>query len=107
MRKRFVILVDSAGPEQHKAFKERLGVFRESGVGWWHWIANAWLIVDPHGSLTAEKLRDEVMQAYPDTNNLVTDVSITTWAGFGPAGGDKDMSTWLQEYWSGEESTKI
>ena len=91
MNKRFILCVNSSTPEQSKAFTEHL---RRKGVGWWHWLANTWLIVDSTGNLTAAEIRNDAMEIFPGVYNFATELQgDDTWAGFGPNGEKRSSSS--------------
>jgi hypothetical protein len=101
MRKRFVVCLNSSTPEQNKAFKDYIS---ETGMGWWHWLGDTWLLTDSSGVRTAEGIRAKLKELYPGVHQLVLELrgKDDTWAGFGPNGANgssKDMFKWLRENW--------
>lgn len=100
MKKRFVVLLDSSTAEQGKSFQKFI---EEKGLGWWHWLGSSWLLVDARGSLTAEKLRDQLKKDFQGVYSLVLelpgDSSNDTWSGYGPKNDNKNMFDWIHKNW--------
>lgn len=98
MSKRFAILLGECTKAQEEAVKAYIQI---PGTAWWHWLPNAWLLSDPSGKLTANKLRDDLRQVIPGMFMLVLEFSDAgyTWAGFGPKTNEKDMFKWIRENW--------
>lgn len=98
MTKRIVVALSSATKEQDKAFIEYL---KDQQIGWWHWVANFWLLVDHSGKETAEHLNLELEKIYPQVIRLVLERhgKDAHWSGFGPDGKERDMSKWLIKNW--------
>jgi len=97
MKKRFIVSHNPGVPTQDEAFKAWLNT---QEVAWWHWLVGTWLVVDPIGKLTLEKLRSEFMSAYPGVHCLVFELlGPDNWLGFGPATPPKDMGDWLKKAW--------
>jgi len=102
MKKRFVVILgDNATAGQHQVFLLHLKA-TQPFLGWWHRVANTWLVVDLNGSTTAVELRDAAMQCFPSVHCIVLEFSAggeSTWAGFGPKTGTNDWFTWIKENW--------
>ena len=99
MRKRFIVALQPASTEQNTAF---LGFVKSAGLGWWHWMPNFWLLIDHKGQSSAEEIRDKVCEIFPTLNNIVIELASgnDTWAAFGPKSEERNMFSWLQNYWS-------
>ncbi len=99
MRKRFILALQSATPEQNTAF---LSFTKSAGLGWWHWIPNFWLLIDHKGESSAGDIRDKVCEIFPTQNNIVIELEaeIGDWAAFGPKSKERNMFNWLGNYWS-------
>lgn len=98
MMKRYVLAVDSSTKEQNDAF---LAFVKVTGLGWWHWLDNFWLLADDSDNLSAVTIRDKANECYPGVHKLVLQLDQTgdTWAGFGPKTDRRDMFTWLRNTW--------
>jgi hypothetical protein len=99
MRKRFIVALQFATAEQNTAF---LNFIKNAGLAWWHWIPNFWLLIDHKGESSAVEIRDKVREIFPTQNNIVIELAAAndTWAAFGPMSMERDMFSWLQNYWS-------
>src|SRR5580698_10225755 len=98
MTKRFIVLIEASSAEQNVAFREYI---KGTRMGWWHWMANAWLLVDPKGVVNAAQIRDKVVQIFPGMDTLVIEMREEggTWAGFGPRTDERNMFNWLRTNW--------
>ena len=99
MKKRFIVILDSHKPEQAKRFNDE---FVRGSFGWWHWISNAWLLIDSKGNWTAAEIRQQTSEFFPGINNFVLELrgdGTDTWAGFGPKSEKRNMFTWLDQNW--------
>jgi hypothetical protein len=98
MKKRFVVLVNSATKEQNLAF---LAFLKASGLPWWHYLNNAWLLYDEQDRVSSEILRNKLIELYPGVTNLVLEFGpgMETWNGFGPASEKRNMFKWLHSNW--------
>lgn len=99
MRRRFVVLLDSATPEQDKEFKEWVN---EQHFGWWHWLSQSWLITSTSTDMRAATLRDKATEIYDSTHLFVLELRGTvddTWSGFGPKSSSRDMFEWIKNNW--------
>jgi hypothetical protein len=101
MKKRFIVGLDHSTTEQDTAFREYL---RASGLNWWHWISDMWLLVDPYGQFSASQLRDKLNEIYPTVRNIVIEIRSDgdTWSGYGPKSEDKNMFTWIRGKWKND-----
>jgi hypothetical protein len=100
MKKRFIVLIeDTSTKEQNDAFIEWI---RTSGLGWWHWFQNCWLLVDSNGIQSAADMRSSLKAIYGSANTFVIELSDgqDTWAGFGPTSDQKNMFTWIHKNWT-------
>src|SRR5688572_20483209 len=70
----------------------------KSKHGWWHWIDNLWLVVDPYDTTTCEAIRDELQKIAPRARKIVLEVVPVTWAGAGPR-EPQDMFQWIRDEW--------
>lgn len=102
MSKRFILLIDKGTKAESDAF---LAAIKARKLGWWHWIADAWLFKNDH--LSAEELRDLANQFYPTKNKIVFEFredGTDTWAGYGPYKPERDMFKWIRKNWSSEQA---
>jgi hypothetical protein len=96
--RRFVVMSDELTSEQvHKV----IAFFRESGSGWWHYFTNVWLVDTDDENLSVTSIRDKLTdEIAPKANCIVMEVhGAVNWAGFGPAGKERNMFSWLQANW--------
>jgi hypothetical protein len=98
MKKRYVIALSSATPEQNDAFRKYLVGLQ---VGWWHWFDNLWLVVDGYDLVQGRELRSKAREIYLGAHNLVMELrpDDDVWYGFGPAGEIQNMFKWLEKNW--------
>ena len=99
MRRRFVVLLDSAIPEQDKEFKKWV---KEQRFGYWHWISQSWLLIATNKDMRARTIRDKATAIYEKTHLLVLELQTTgddTWSGFGPKSEVSDMFKWIKRNW--------
>ena len=91
MRK-FVILVNAPSTQQQNALSKFL---QGTPCGYWHYLSDAWLVVDSRPASTAASWRDEIQTLLPGKNILVFSVTVEDWAGNMP----KKNFEWLQKSW--------
>jgi hypothetical protein len=98
--KRFMVATDDLTSEQSLKFIDFL---KESETGWWHYLKNFWLLDTDDEDLTADLIRDKLVdEIAPKTNCLVIEVTGDTyWAGFGPSGDKRNMFKWFEGHWKG------
>lgn len=100
MKKKFVVLIDQTTAAQNKAFLERI---KEEDLSWWHWIQDAWLLVDSTGEWTSSKIVEVANEYYPTINKVVLEFredGTDTWTTFGPKTPQRDMATWIKSTWT-------
>lgn len=99
MKMRFVVLLDSATKEQNLAFLEFI---KASNIAWWHYLNTTWLLYDENNRVSAEILRNKLMELYPGVYNLVLEFGPEgdTWYGYGPSSENRDMFSWLRSNWN-------
>lgn len=98
MRKRFIVAVDDTTPVQNRAFRDFI---KASGLNWWHWISNIWLLIDEAGIWTAGQLRDKAKEFYPGENSFIVELrpDDDIWAGRGPNSEKRNMFKWIKQNW--------
>jgi len=74
MKHRFVVAVDGMTSEEEKRF---IAWIQENGLGWWHWIANFWLLTSHRDSITAELIRDTLNDIARGKYKLVLEIEQT------------------------------
>ncbi|MBB4351022.1 hypothetical protein [Aliirhizobium cellulosilyticum] len=67
--------------------------------GWWHGIANFWLLRDHTEKMTAASIRDTIRSVAPTARVMVLDVEPATWAGSSLNQANRE---WLKSYWPPE-----
>jgi hypothetical protein len=90
----FVLAVQGASEAQRNAITQYL---RDNGYGFWHWLADFWIVQTTTPDLQAPAFRDVIKQFLP---GLVFNVFAirpinNDWAGF----GDHRSVEWLKENW--------
>lgn len=94
MKRRYVIAVEGLSAAQEEEF---IAYIREKRLGWWHWIANFWLIIDRHSSVKASDLRDKLIEIGPPPRCIVMEVGNTLgWAG---RRNRSEMFDWFRKSW--------
>ena len=100
MKRRFVVLLDSATPEQDEKFKEWV---KKQGFAYWHWLSQSWLLTSPDRDVMAVDIRTNARKIYNGCHLLVLELKETghdTWAGFGPSSEKTNMFRWIRKNWS-------
>lgn len=87
---KFIVCTSNATAEQQNAITRLLA---SKDVGYWHWIADTWIVKDSTDSLKASSLRDEIRAVSNGCSVLVMKAEVNTWAGY----GKKNMFKWLRE----------
>ena len=98
MKKRYIVCVNKSKKDQNEEF---LKYIRQQRFGWWHYLDNTWLIVDPKGTSEIGQIRDKVKIAFENEYNMIfeLDEGEGTWSGFGPNSPTRNMFKWLKENW--------
>jgi hypothetical protein len=98
---RFVLCTNLTTGLQDQAF---IAILRSRwpNVGWWHWLAEMWLMVDLSDTVKSSELRDAALEAFPGVHNIVLEFGPNgdTWTGFGPTGPARDMFEWMRNTWT-------
>lgn len=93
MKRRFVVCIDNTTKEQQDIVT---AWFKKSGVGYWHWLKDMWLVTDPLMKWNANKLRDELNSLLPSSYKMVIQIDgENTWSGY----GNTNMFKWLKDTW--------
>lgn len=102
MRKSFVVAVSGLTNDEEKSFVEFI---RKKKMGWWHRIANFWLIVDHSGAITTYEIRDFLTALNGSKIGLVLEnPSSDRWAGFASADKLDETFAWMERTWEKPES---
>ena len=94
---RFLVAVASSTPEQDLSFKNAL-----TGMAWWHWIPNFWLITDSENIWDALRILEQVKVSYPNVNCFIQqldDDGTRTYSGLVPNPNVEVADKWLKDYW--------
>jgi hypothetical protein len=95
MKRRFVVFVDRATPEQQNVITQFFHNTKD--VGFWHWFTDAWLVTDSTMKWTAPQLRNALKEIVPRLQLLVLQIDkVSSFAAF----GDDQMFPWLRDVWS-------
>jgi hypothetical protein len=92
--KLFVLAVQGASEAQRNAITKYL---RDGGYGFWHWLADFWIIETAFLQLSSPTLRDEISKLAPGLvfNVFAVRARDGDWAGM----GDSRSAQWLIENW--------
>jgi hypothetical protein len=101
MRRRFVIGVDPLNVGQELRFREYI---KKQGGSWWHWVGNFWLITTKDNDLSAEQIRDKILEINPTARVVVFEFpEDITWAASASTNARGAMITdWLKDPWGKE-----
>lgn len=89
---KYVVIVDGMAAEQTSSIAVAI---KDTGVGWWHWIGNVWLIQDS-SALGAGFWRNLCLQRVPGGSVLVFEAADNTdWSACLP----KPWHQWLYDNW--------
>ncbi|MCL1957599.1 MAG: hypothetical protein FWF63_09775 [Fibromonadales bacterium] len=101
MKKKFIICTSFPSLEKEKLFAEEIN---KLGLNWWRWIPGTWLIIDKKGNTSAGFLRDKIVSLLGLNcgNVLVIEVTPNDWAGYGPENKEKNMFSWIRNYWEND-----
>ena len=89
---KFIIAIDDLTQDE----KTELQVFVEgSGMGWWHWIGNFWMISTSDNDMTIAIIRNNIRKI---TNKMFIVIKVDnaeSWSGY----GESEKFEWLQKNW--------
>ena len=90
----FVLAAQGASEDQRNAITKYL---RDGGYGFWHWLADFWIIQTTIPNLSAADFRTAIAKFVPGLSFTLFGVRPINndWAGF----GDPRSSAWLDENW--------
>jgi hypothetical protein len=95
--KRYIVAVASLTTDDEKSF---IKFIREKKFGWWHRIANLWLLIDNSEISDAAEIRNFVLGLDSAKIGLVLEnPSQTTWAGFSEEDKLKESFAWIEKNW--------
>jgi hypothetical protein len=93
MTRRFLVAVEGMAAPEEEQF---IAYIRKEGMGWWHWIANIWLLVDERDTITARIIRDKLSEIAKPSRCLILEVDPVTWSG---VRNDPKMFDWMTRAW--------
>lgn len=96
MTKYYMIAASGLTADQEKKITEIW-----TGYGWWHAIANCWLLRDHTDQMNVVDIRDSIRQISPGAQVMVFEVNPVTWAGAAVNDSNRD---WLRRFWPPEGS---
>ena len=88
---RFVIVAPALLPSQQNTLTQH---FQSSGVGYWHWGSDTWLIAT-RTLENAVALRGKINQALPGVHVVVLQVTPVMWSMYGPS----TWAEWFKASW--------
>lgn len=99
---RFVIITGNDNALEQRKLCDALG---DAGLGWWHWMQHAWLVVAPQELWDASKLRSLALDCVDPSRVwvLVLKVKPEDWAIWSV----EKAHSWLQQNWSSEEAPAV
>lgn len=93
---RYVVCISESTRSQNIRFKSYI---EKTGLGWWHYFENVWLITDNQEKTNCKELRNNVKNIFEGENVFVIqmagDSQNDTWAGFGKT----TMFEWIHKCW--------
>lgn len=98
--KKFILIVEDLSEKDEEILIE---YFSRHGLGWWHWIDNAWLLTSHNKDMCTTNIRDEVQELGTSGNILVLEIKKNIdWSGFGPTTKKQNMFKWIRKTWHKE-----
>lgn len=94
MKKRFVLMTETLTAEQETQLRGAIGP-----VHWWHWLPNAWLIIDYSESVTANSINAGFQSVAPNAQCLVLEVDHKAWASMERRMPKGVLSDWIRTNW--------
>ncbi|WP_320202429.1 hypothetical protein [Agrobacterium rosae] len=94
MTKYFTVAIEGLTASQEKQVVESW-----KGYGWWHGIANFWLLRDHSDTLTAATIRSDLKLISSNAKIIVLEVDPKTWAGMSMTESNR---SWLRKWWPPE-----
>lgn len=99
--KRLVVLLEGGEHDRESGGTEVSATLKAAGVGYWHRMPNAWLVRDPNDR-PPRFWRALVGAVCPESNILVFEVDVHSWAGKGP----NEKFDWLKDKWRTPKSQR-
>lgn len=99
MKARVIIILDQPTPEQREAVSKFIqSQHEDSGIAWWHWFQDVFLVVDETSGRSTNWWVQEIQKVAKDLETLVLGISEDrfypgTWSGF----MDEKAAKWLRE----------
>ena len=94
MKRRFILVTENLTPEEETQLRASLGT-----PYLWHWLPNAWLLLDLVGSVTVNTIRDAFRLIAPSKQCLVLEVDHKQWASMEKKTPNGTLSDWIKSSW--------
>ena len=94
MKRRFILLTETLTAEQETQLRTALG-----SPYWWHWLPNAWLIVDFTNLVTVHTLNAAFHKVAPRSQCLVLEVDHKAWNSMELPTPNGKLSDWIKTSW--------
>lgn len=94
MKRKFILMTEAITPAQEVALRDSLG-----SPYWWHWLPNAWLIIDMSNSLSVNTLNLAFNKVAPLSQCLVLEVEPKAWNSMEKTTEEGKMSDWIKSSW--------
>ena len=97
MRRRFVIGADALTKAQESKFREHIA----SKGAWWHWIGNLGLFTTINSDISAQQIRDYILDLHPEARVVVLEFpEDLDWAASNTKSkSGKELAGWLKSPW--------
>src|SRR5258708_6015924 len=95
MNNKLLVAINPASAENEKVFRDFL---QSRGWGWWHWLANFWIIDTGVLSYLPDQLSADLQRIFPAIHHFVAQLPDgALWWAYGPYTTGLDMFDWLQQ----------
>jgi hypothetical protein len=101
--KRYIAAVEGMTKDHENRF---LDYIRTNKWGWWHRVANVWLIIDWSETASAEQIRNFLLSLNINgaVGIVVPVADGNSWSGLGPKTTLKQTFQWVHDHWTPQSS---
>jgi|SRR5580700_4739186 hypothetical protein len=94
----FAVAISPLNEAEQKSF---LQFIEQHRMGWWYWITNFWLLIDPFDKIEVQHIRDHLLALPGGKRCIVIDVTKEDrpWSGFAPTAEAEQMFKWIHTNW--------
>lgn len=94
MNNKLFVALNPSSAENEKVFRDFL---QAHGWGWWHWLANFWIIDTGALAYSPQQLSADLYRIFPVIYHFVAQLPPdASWWAYGPHTTGLDMFPWLQ-----------